>query len=114
MPSLAQAFLALQLAAGSGPAPAWCPGPSTAAVAATLPPQPHHRFEGMALAAFDRLWSTAQRPPLAVAPDAVLAVPTTAATLTLIFSRKGCALGVLEVGRGELIRALRADVGPTI
>lgn len=114
MPTLAQAFLALHLTAATSPAPTWCPGPSTAAVAATLPPHPRHRFDGLALVAFDRLWATAQRPPFAVAPDAVLAVPTTDATLTVIFSRKGCALGVLEVHRSDLIRALRADVGPTI
>ncbi len=114
MPALAQAFLALQLTAASAAAPTWCPGPSTAAVAATLPPQPRLRFDGSALAAFDRLWATAERPPFAVAPDAVLAVSTTDATLTVIFSRKGCALGVLEVRRSDLIRALRTDVGPTV
>lgn len=113
MPVLAQAFFALQLAA-AGETPALCPGPSTAAVAASLAPQPRHRFDGAALATFDRLWTTAQRPPFAVAPDAVVAVPTSAALVTLIFSRKECALGVLVVGRSELLRALRADLGPTI
>jgi hypothetical protein len=114
MLTFAQAFLALHLAAVPASAPTPCPGPTTAAVAATLPPQPRHRFEGLALPAFDRLWAKAARPPCAVAPDAVLAVPTTDATLTIIFSRKGCALGVLEVRRSDLLRALRADVGPTI
>lgn len=114
MPSLALALVPLQIMVGSvAPAPA-CLGPRTEDVQGRIVASGRYEFPSTLLDAFGRLWAAGNRPALPDPADSVSALATGATKLTIVYSRRGCALGVIEIAMGDLFRALQTAVGPAI